>query len=351
MNIRFYNKPGIKNIVLIINLMSVIALLSTANAIEIVNCAESSPLNTDSRQWSASIHWENDTFGNTDRYYTNGISFALTHSGAGWMENIADCLPWGHGYSTIGYEITQAMITPYDKELTIPDPKDRPYAGIFLVGITLHVEQANSYHGIKLVTGVMGPSSLAKETQKEVHRHVNSAQPEGWDYQLGDEPVLNLVYEYRYKFRLKDKRHGWAIEALPIAGGCLGNLLTQGQVGGYLRVGYNIPDDFGSTLMRGIGHLPPPKYNGNSKSNSNWHFSFYSGCSVNMVLRDITLDGNTFKDSSRVDKNLFLPVVGFGIAIGNQYFINSFTYTFLGKEFKGQQEYSRFGAITFMYLF
>lgn len=56
-------------------------------------------------------------------------------------------------------------------------------------------------------------------------------QSQGWDYQLKNEPILNLAYEYRHKFRLAGRPNGWAIEAIPGAGGWLGNFLTQGQVG------------------------------------------------------------------------------------------------------------------------
>ena len=29
------------------------------------------------REWAASVRWENDTFGGTDKFYTDGISLAL----------------------------------------------------------------------------------------------------------------------------------------------------------------------------------------------------------------------------------------------------------------------------------
>ena len=87
------------------------------------------------------------------------------------------------------------MITPSDTKRAIPDPTDRPYAGILSVGLTLHVEQSNSYHGLRLVTGVVGPAALAGDTQQEVHRHIGSDLPQGWDYQLDNEPILNPAYE------------------------------------------------------------------------------------------------------------------------------------------------------------
>lgn len=336
---------------LLVGVMSVMVSLPTANAAEGSNHTGSIPFTVEPQHWSMSVRWENDTFGETDRFYTNGVSLSLAHTGPSWLDPLADWLPWGKGRRTVGYDIAQGMVTPADTQRAVPDPTDRPYAGILSIGLTLHVEQLNTYHGIKFITGVVGPASMAGDTQREVHRHIGSALPQGWDYQLENEPILNLAYEYRRKFRLAGRRDGWAIEALPTAGGWLGNVLTQGQIGGCVRAGYNIPDDFGPTLMRGMSHLPPPRRSENPESNSDWGFSFYGGGLVSLVLRDITLDGNTFKDSPSADKNYFVPVAGVGMTIGNRHFLASFTYVFWGEEFKKQQEYSKFGAITFSYYF
>jgi hypothetical protein len=336
---------------LLVGLMSVLVSLPLANAAGGADPSRALPLTSEARQWSISLRWENDMFGFTDRYYTNGVSLSLAHSGPSWMDPLADLLPWGQGHRTVSYDIAQSIVTPADKQRSVPDPNDRPYAGILSLSFTLHLDRSNSYHGLKLVTGVVGPWSLAAETQREVHRHGTSPEPQGWDYQLENEPILNLAYEYRRKFRLAGRCKGWAIEAIPSAGGWLGNLLTQGQFGGFLRAGYNLPNDFGLTLIRGMGHLPPANGLKNFKANSNWGFSIYGVVLANLVLRDITLDGNTFTDSPRVDKNFFVPTAGFGMAIGNRHFQTSFTYLFWGKEFKGQQNGSKFGAITFSYLF
>jgi len=308
-------------------------------------------LTTASRQWSASLRWENDTFGGTDRFYTDGVALGITHTGPSWMDPVANWLPWGQGRRTVGYDLTQAILTPADTSRPVPDANDRPYAGILAVGISLHVERSNSYHGLKFITGVVGPWSLAEETQREVHRLLGNEQPQGWSHQLENEPILNLAYEYRHKFRLAGRREGWSVEVLPAAGGMLGNVFTQGQIGGLARFGYNIPDDFGITLARGMGQMPPPRRAESAIASSDWGFSIFGGGVANLVLRDITLDGNTFEDSPSVDKKLFVPAAGVGMNVGNRRFLASFTYAFWGKEFKGQEDYSKFGAVTFSYFF
>lgn len=167
------------------------------------------------------------------------------------------------------------------------------------------------------IGGVVGPGSLAKITQREVHRLIGNDLPQGWDYQLKNEPILNLAYEYRHRLRIAGRREAWSIEALPIGEGWLGNMLTQAGVGALLRAGYNVADDFGPTLLRGLNYMPPPRHR--EDANSDWGFSVYGGGVGNLVLRDITLDGNTFQDSRSVDKKLFVPMGGVGMAVGNRF--------------------------------
>ena len=343
------------------NLSSTLSLLTrlgavalaflAANAAGATNEIGSAARSAETRLWSFSASWENDTFGGTDQFYTDGVSLALAHTGPSWMDPVANWLPWGQGRRTVGYSVAQGMFTPEDTTLAIPDPTDRPYAGILSFGLTLHVERSNSYHGLKFITGVVGPWSLAEETQRIVHDLGGWGEPQGWDYQLENELILNLAYEYRHKFRLAGRRDGWAAEALPSAGGWLGNALTQGQFGGQLRFGYKMPDHFGITLVRGLGQLPPPRRGEGGEPGPSWGFSIYGGVAANLVLRDITLDGNTFEDGPSVDKEFFVPAAAAGLAFGNRHFLASFTYVFWGKEFEGQPDYSKFASIAFSYFF
>jgi len=78
------------------------------------------------REWAVSVRWENDTFGGNDRFYTDGISLAVSHTGPSWMDAFANWLPWGEGRRTVGYDVTQGMFTPSDTDLNPPDPDDRP---------------------------------------------------------------------------------------------------------------------------------------------------------------------------------------------------------------------------------
>jgi lipid A 3-O-deacylase len=302
-------------------------------------------------EWSAALRWENDTFGGSDRFYTNGASLGLSQTGKNWLDPLADALPWGDGRRTVGYDLTQLMMTPENISLRIPEPDDRPYAGVLALGLALHVEREESYHGLRLMTGVVGPLSVAEDTQRIVHRLVDGKTPHGWDYQLENEPILNLGYEYRRKVRLAGEPDGWACEGLPTAGAMAGNAFTNAYLGGLLRVGYNMPDDYGTVLARATGHLPPPRPRPGPGKPPSWGFALHAGGVANLVLRDITLDGNTFEDSPSVDHRPFVPAASIGLTVGDDRLLTSFSYIFWGKEFEGQREHSEYGTLGVTYRF
>ena len=114
---------------------------------------------------SLSLRWENDAFAGTDRDYSNGISLSLLLRGRGLLGGFWDLFSKGDRECFQGYEAGQVMVTPADTSLAIPDPNDRPYAGMLHVDIATAMRQANQFHGFKIVTGVVGPYSLAEETQ------------------------------------------------------------------------------------------------------------------------------------------------------------------------------------------
>ncbi|RME69957.1 MAG: lipid A deacylase LpxR family protein, partial [Verrucomicrobia bacterium] len=273
------------------------------------------------RHSSLALRWENDTFAGVDRFYTNGVSLSWVHDGPNWLDGFADRLPWGNGRRSIGYDFGQIMTTPADTSLPVPDPADRPYMGLLYGSVSLHIEHENVYHGMKLVTGVVGPWSMAEPVQRLVHKLTGSRDPQGWDYQLKNEPILNVVYEQRRRYRLAGRPDGLALEVLPLANVMLGNVLTQAQLGGQIRFGWKLPNDFGTTLMRGMVHLPPPDGHTRRTPWRDWSVFIFSGANANFVLRDISLDGNTWTDSPSVEKEWFVPAWEVGAGLYGRHFL------------------------------
>ncbi|NEK92333.1 MAG: lipid A deacylase LpxR family protein, partial [Xanthomonas euvesicatoria] len=82
---------------------------------------------------------------------------------------------------------------------------------------------------------------------------------------------------------------------------------THLNAGGEVRFGWKLPDDFGSTPTRPAGENTAPSRLGRA---SGWSGHLFLTTDARWVLRDITLDGNTFRNSHSVDKRPFVGDVG-----------------------------------------
>ncbi|KAF0221541.1 MAG: outer membrane [Geobacteraceae bacterium] len=295
-----------------------------------------------------SVRWENDAFGKTDANYTNGISLALTRTGRGVLGGLWDLGGEADGKRFAAYELTQLQFTPSDLKRSNPDPNDRPYAGLLYLGFTTHLQREESLHSLKLMAGVIGHASYSEGIQKFTHEALGYNLPNGWTHQLKNEPVVNLLYEYRYKYPLTPRDAAVGVELIPMGGAFLGNYLIQAQAEVQCRVGYHLPDDFGSTVLRGISYLPFPQ---DEKTHHAWGFYAFAGGAANLVARNLTLDGNTIAQSQSVDKRLFLPAAEFGASLWTRWFQTTFSYVMWGREFNGQPEREDYGSVLFSYFF
>ena len=294
-----------------------------------------------------SIRYENDFLSGKDGNYTNGMSLGLTRKGQGLLGGIWDLAGSIEGERFSTYELTQSMFTPLDLKRSDPDPSDRPYAGLLYLGSTTHLQRENSLHSLKLIAGVVGPASLAEEVQRDAHKVSGSTKPEGWDHQIKNEPVVNLFYEYRHKYRLTPRDAAVAVEVIPMGGAFLGNYLTLAEAEVQVRIGYQ-PDDFGASVLRGASYLPLPR---EDRTDHIWGFYVFAGGAADLVARNITLDGNSFANSRSVDKRLFLPAAEFGASLWTRLFQATFSYAVLGREFYGQPEREDLGSVLFSYYF
>lgn len=300
---------------------------------------------------AVTVRLENDAFAGTDRDYSNGISLSLFHRGRGLFGGVWDIFGKDDWEYFQGYEVGQVIVTPSDTSLSVPDPNDRPYAGLLYAGVATVMRHDNQMHGLKFLTGVVGPYSLAEETQNWFHDLIGSGHAEGWDYQLHNEPILNLVYEHRRKYDLFHTDEGFGSDVIPSVNGMLGNVLIQAEGGAQLRLGYNLPDDFGTTLLRGFGSMPFPQYDHTRRPAPKFGAYAFASLGGTAVARNISLDGNTFEDSPHVDKRPFFGTAEIGASVWTRWVQATFSYVTWGKEFYGQAQASEFGAISLTFFF
>ncbi len=127
----------------------------------------------------------------------------------------------------------------------------------------------------------------------------------------------------------------------PYAGADLGNVLTQAAGGVTLRIGFDLPADYGPPRVRpsltGSDYFAPQRDFG-------WYL--FAGTEGRAVARNIFLDGNSFQDSRSVDKRPLVADVQFGVAmtIGQVRF--AYTHVLLTKEFYHQKSSDAFGSFS-----
>ncbi len=308
-----------------------------------------------------SLMFENDLFGDTDEQYTSGIQIGwlsrdLRHYAEAnrlprWLLPIAARLPWINtpgSQHNVGVTIGQKIYTPKDTESRALVRDDRPYAGWLYGGVSFISKTAARLDSFELQAGVVGPASLAEDAQNFIHDLRDLHKPKGWDNQLENEPALALVYDHKRRpFRI-DLPSRWGYDLIAHAGGAIGNVYTYVNAGAEVRLGWNLPNDYGTAIIRAGGDLGAPTAAGDPRLDGGRSFGVHAFAAVDgrAVLHDIFLDGNTFADSHDVDKE---PLVGdllVGVSATYRGVKLSYAQAFRTREFEGQQDKHNFGSIT-----
>ncbi|MBN2298880.1 MAG: lipid A deacylase LpxR family protein [Deltaproteobacteria bacterium] len=342
------------NLVCFISLMSILPCLLYAQA------------DTPREASTFTFYQENDLYTGTDRDYTSGtkltwISADLTEYRKNpniprWSYPLIDVLPFVNEpglQRTLSLSIGQNIYTPEDIMEYILVDGDRPYAGISYLSVGFHSRNSRRMDTLEFDVGIVGPHSYAEKSHKLIHRWTNSKYPNGWENQIKDEPFLNIYYERKWKI-LQSNNHGFGADLIPHTGCSVGNALTAVNAGGQLRLGWNLPNDFGTFIIRpGSDTNAPfdaqdPRFYPDHKRFGMHAFAAFDGYAV---LRNIVLDGNLFRESYRVDKKPFVANLVCGIGLIVNRFKITYAYVYKTKEFATQDYKQVYGAITFSYTF
>jgi lipid A 3-O-deacylase len=308
------------------------------------------------------FYLENDVFTGTDREYTNGmkltwISQDLTDYCNNphvpeWGRSVIDCLPFVNepGFTrNISISVGQNMYAPEDLERTDLVPDQRPYAGIAYLAVGFHSKNSRRMDTLEIDLGILGPHSYAEQVQKTWHNWIDTTEPMGWDHQLKDEPILNVFYERKWKVLQSQGLEGFAYDFIPHLGCSLGNAFTGANFGGQFRFGWNLPNDFGTFLIRPGSDTNAP-VDGNDPrffpAFERFGIHLFAGVYARAVLRNILLDGNTFRDSHSVDKKGFVVHMMTGVGILIHRYKLSCAYVRQTREYDTQKEKQEYGAIT-----
>ncbi|CAM2892121.1 lipid A deacylase LpxR family protein [Rariglobus hedericola] len=313
---------------------------------------------------SFTLYTENDKyFAGTDEHYTNGLKFSVLSTDLRSFTDdsvpkpirglsrllgglITDDLPY-----KLGLSFGQNIYTPEDTQIATYQPNDRPYAAWLYLGVAFQVYHPPAEVGgrarldvFEVTGGMVGPSALGPEFQNNFHNLIGVETANGWDNQIHDEPGLNLVYERKYRWSTADARSGWGADFIPHAGLSLGNVFTYANAGFEVRAGYALPADFGSNLIR-------PSGDSNSLRRPPFNIFVFAASDGRAVARDITLDGNSFRDSASVDKKNFVADLYAGLGIGTTRWQFTYAQAYRTIEFRGQDDRSVFGSISVAFFY
>lgn len=290
---------------------------------------------------------ENDVFANTDRAYTNGFRFAYTTSETGtpeWLVNTVRSLPLFPDAAPIrsSFAFGQSIFTPEDIERSDPDPDDRPYAAWLYGSAAFLADSGDRLDRLELQLGVVGPYALGEPVQNTVHGIIGSEKARGWDHQLNNEPGVILSYERTWRSAYVAAPFGIGFDLSPHVGVALGNVLTQASAGATMRLGYDLPADYGPPRIRpsapGSDFFIPP-------SGFGWYL--FASVEGRAVARNIFLDGNTFEDSPNVTKNPLVGDLQIGLAVTFGDVRLAYTHVYRTMEFEEQSDnIAQYGAFS-----
>lgn len=308
------------------------------------------------RSSALTVYEENDFFsplGERDRYYTQGLKASLVAPPQDTPElarEVASRLPLYDEASTtqFGGVFGQSVFTPRDTSLPNPDPKDRPYAGWLYVGVVVanqHLltdgRQGDDQESLDVDVGVIGPPSLAETVTTRYHRLIQVGKSKGWSHQLHTEPGFVVAYERRNRLLARGEPGGLGFDLLPGYAGAVGNVDTHVAAHAMLRAGINLPRDFGVNAISTTAMETTTQSRGREPS-----LYAFGGAEGRGVIRNITLDGNTFVDSRSVNKTFTVGEFRAGLAF--QYGVLRLTYAWVTRssEFTYQHQWTKYGSLS-----
>jgi hypothetical protein len=268
----------------------------------------------------------------TDRFYVNGLRIGWvspTTEVPNFLAVVGNTL-WGPSEMRVGVDLTQQIYTPADTSLSIPDPKDRPYAGVLLSNFSLIGDTDNTRSILSLSLGVVGPAAGGEWVQNGFHDLIGQAHTNGWSHQIPNTPAINLLHERTWRLPM-GKILGLETDALPSLTAAFGTLRDYIQTGVQFRIGQGLDSDFGVPRIR-------PGLSGGDVFTPTQNFSwyFFGGVDGQAVGYDLLLNSHPFRSGPSVSPIWDVAEFQGGFAVMAYGMRLTFAYVAQTQEFKNQ---------------
>ncbi|MCJ7583120.1 MAG: lipid A deacylase LpxR family protein, partial [Candidatus Aminicenantes bacterium] len=137
------------------------------------------------------------------------------------------------------------------------------------------------------------------------------------------------------------------------AGGGVGNVYTYAHAGFQVRLGWNLPGDFGQPTLRPGGSSGVTVFDCESAQGDQEHDGLYIFAALDgqFVPRNIFLDGNTFASSHRVEKDLWTGNIQIGSGIKVHHLTMNVAYAKWSRIFETQINHQAYVIMNLAYSF
>ena len=289
----------------------------------------------------ASFTLENDFFAGYDRHYTNGVQLATLVN----LEGAPEWLRAASADPQAVIAIGQRIYTPANTDIDPPDRDDRPYAGWAYLMLDLRTRATPTIDHVTATLGVVGPASLARQTQDFVHRALVEALSKGWDSQVRDRATFMLGYERAWPAVAQTSFGANRVDVSARVSANVGTPLTYVSAGAVLRYGSNLPSDLPVTHIS----LGPPRDGFRGAPAFGWYV--WAGVDGRAVAYNSFIQAPTYGAATRVERETYGYDTQVGVAAVWPHARVGFTLVQRSKEFDRQDGADRFGqlAISFAY--
>jgi len=296
--------------------VTIYAALMLAGLSVPVLAAEAPAEPIDLRGSEIQIFIENDSFGSSDQYYTNGIKIGggipadkvsrfFTRPPNALLHAITD------GASNhFGLFIGQNMYTPRDITVAAPQPNDRPWAAWLYVGAVAQSVKDDHLHTVEFDLGVVGPPALGRQVQTAWHKLVDAAEPRGWGNQIRTEPGFLLTY-------LHKRRYGDSsgLQLVPHIGASIGTIATFARAGALLRAGQNMTGFGPDGIEPGGAMLKNTRRQQDKGRGQPYEWFVFAGADGRLMGHNTSLDGSLFRSGPGVATRDYVYDLLFGASM------------------------------------
>ena len=190
------------------------------------------------------VFWANDDFLGNDNQFTNGISVIENSALAPSLAATSGTLAFGKRLAALilpdrgdlhyreTWSIAQNLQTPDEDGQDEVILDDLPYVGMIGWTNTYTAFNNRELTAFQTLIGAVGEITLGEQAQSAAHKISGANDPDGWENQLDNEPLLNIYAMKKYKFYDRPRFDA----SVDVSGG-LGNFFSFGQTGLEFRYG------------------------------------------------------------------------------------------------------------------